>query len=606
MRRLRRAAFRYLAEDASPGHDDAADRLVRALREAGVHVEYSRDAPPTGRAPRGAPTIAHFAPDDLPAVRAPSSGGPLISYTDWETDRLPQHWPEILNQVDRVMVPTESARELFVAGGVTTPIVVLPHVAGDPVPGDGGAPLGLAPDLVVFYTIGRWGLPEDPAAVLHAFLAAFTADDRVALVVKTTPTTMLEVAGIMRNFPSPPIVRIEIEDWAPERIAGLHCRGDCYVSLSRGAGWGLNALDAAGYGNPVVLTGWGEPLADLETESAYLVDFALESVRLDEPRLAGSDERWAVPRVDHATELLRQVAADLGAARRRAAPLRSRVLREYAPARVAGMVLDALPELATAVEAGRRFHPKPRALATPSSPGTRSRDDDLLLVGVTAGAWRSAFDNWVEMADRYGYRYELVGRDWTGPYVPHATKWQLLRDYFASQPRTRLVFYLDAADAFVCDGPAATLARFRSYGCPLVVGAEHSAEQGWRNGNTGAYVGEAGVIADALRDGIALEDWERYGHVCDQHAMLLYFNLPENRHQVARDHRRVMVQNVAASERYEEFDQHRLILNARPTLPSTSSVHFYGDNGRGYNAFARLYGLTPQELQESGRFRVPM
>ena len=33
-------------------------------------------------------------------------------------------------------------------------------------------------------------------------------------------------------------------------------------------------------------------------------------------------------------------------------------------------------------------------------------------------------------------------------------------------------------------------------------------------------------------------------------------------------------------------------------------MHCLGGNGRGYNSFARLYGLTPLELQKSGRVRV--
>jgi len=46
--------------------------------------------------------------------------------------------------------------------------------------------------------------------------------------------------------------------------------------------------------------------------------------------------------VEHGVELLRKVAADLDGARRRAAPLRERVRRDYAPPVVAGKLLAAL------------------------------------------------------------------------------------------------------------------------------------------------------------------------------------------------------------------------------------------------------------------------
>ena len=636
-RRDPRAAFRYIAEDAPSGYGEAGDRLVVALRAAGVPVEYRgwsswnardldaqpqdhrRDPLPSERAGRHSPTVAHLVPEHLPNVRRAVQRGPLISHTVWETDRLPAHWPSLLNAVDRVVVPTEWNREVFVASGVTAPVVVVPHVVCDPVPGDLGTPLELARDVVVFYTIARWDQRKAPAAVIRAYLDAFTTDDPVALVVKTSPdaqfpvaepwgsrsglegTTLLEVARIIRRYRRPASVRIEVEDWEPSRVAGLHTRGDCYVSLTHGEGWGLGAFDAAAYGNPVVITGWGGHLDFLDADRSLLVDFDLEPVEHWEPRSYGPEQHWAIPHHDHAVELLREVAADITAARRRAAPLRASVLNDFAPARVAVTLLDVVPELETAVETTTRRR------------GTaRKRADDLLLVGLAVGPWQPAYDNWVEMAERYGYRYEILGREIAEPYIPHATKWRVLLDYFADQPRDRVAFYLDAADGFVCDTPAITLRRYRSYAKPLVFGAEASSsleerfdvpDPTWRYGNSGGYIGEAGVIADALREGYELVDWDLVGRVRDQWAMLEYVTLPQHRHLATVDHRRVLVQNIARAPHYQEREGHRSTVDGRSNRPPTSSVHFYGDNGPGYNTFAELYGMAPVPLQESGRFR---
>ena len=184
-RRRSRAAFRYLAEDAPSGYGDAADRLVRAVRESGVRVEYrawplrgqdaspkrarrdGRDPDPEARVASRAPTVAHLVPEYLPNVRKVIRGGPLIAHTVWETDRLPSHWPALLDHVDRIIVPTAWNHEVFVASGVTKPVVVVPHVVCDPLPGDGGVPLGLPTDVVVFYTIGRWDQRKAPAAVIR-------------------------------------------------------------------------------------------------------------------------------------------------------------------------------------------------------------------------------------------------------------------------------------------------------------------------------------------------------------------------------------------------------------------------------------------------------
>ena len=174
---------------------------------------------------------------------------------------------------------------------------------------------------------------------------------------------------------------------------------------------------------------------------------------------------------------------------------------------------------------------------------------------MTVGPWRPAFDNWVEMAERYQYRYELVGLEVAEPYVAHATKWRLLSEYFADLPRDRLVFHLDAADAFVCDVPAEAVTRYREYGTPLVLGAEQGRHAnattsptrrgaGRTPGDTSARPGSSPTL---LREGYELEDWESHGRVSDQHAMNLYLRLPGNEHLATVDHRRTIVRNVSAS-----------------------------------------------------------
>jgi glycosyltransferase involved in cell wall biosynthesis len=370
------ADLRYVAEDAPTGYGDAADRLVRAVRGTGARVElrgwsntlggaapallpFSRDPLPHEAAAPGAPTVAHLVPEHYPLVRSVVADGPLVAHTVWETDRLPRHWPELLHASDRVIVPTHWNREVFTASGVRTPIAVVPHVATTPHPGDGGVGLGVDADDFVFYTIGRWDERKAVFLAIEAYLCAFTAADPVVLVVKTGPhlemppgewgagnprswTTAWHVASVVRQFRNPARVRLEVEPWNDDRIAGLHARGDCYLTLARGEGWGMGAFDASAYGNPVIATGWGGFLAYLDDSSAFLVDHTLTPVEHHASTSYSRDQQWAAPDLDHAVDLLRAVVADPDAARGRAALARARVLDECAPARVAATFLHAL------------------------------------------------------------------------------------------------------------------------------------------------------------------------------------------------------------------------------------------------------------------------
>ena len=374
-----RATLRYVAEDAPTGYGDAADRLVRALRTSGTRVEYrgwsatafgappellpfSRDELPDEVAVPGAPTVAHLVPEYYPLVKATAPAGPFVGHTVWESDRLPHHWPDLLNATDLVMVPTEWNREVFVAGGVRVPVAVVPHVAADPAPGDRGVGLGIPDDLVVFYTIGRWDERKAVFRTVRAFLDAFTAHDPVTLVVKTgvtiemppgdwgaqsrlAYTTAWQLASIVRGYANPARVQLEVDTWSPDRIDGLHHRGDCYLTLARGEGWGIGAFDATAFGNPVIATRWGGFLEYLTADDAYLVDHDVVPVHHHAFASYSPDQHWAEADVEHAVELLHAVAADPDAARRRAQPAQARVVRNYAGPVVAARCTDAIAQL---------------------------------------------------------------------------------------------------------------------------------------------------------------------------------------------------------------------------------------------------------------------
>lgn len=376
LRRRRRRVLRYVAENGSTGYGVAAGRLVAAVRESGVDVElmgvadthlgdgarwvtHSRDD--RSRAKRAcaqAPTVMHLVPEHLARVRA-STAGAVVVHTVWETDGLPARWPALLNSSDGVLVPTEWNREVFRAGGVRVPIEVVPHVACVPGAAAHGQAIDIPDDLIVFYNISRWDERKVPYLALHAFLEAFTADDPVALVLKTgllsearppdgwgrrSPmywTTSWHVARLLRRYPRPPRVYLHVDDWDDERIAALHARGDCYLTLTHGEGWGIGSFDACAYGNPVIATGWSGHLAYLE-DSPLLVDYDLVAVDNRAVASYSPDQHWGEARLEHAVALLRRVAADPVAARVAAEPIRERVAREYAAPVVAAQFLAAL------------------------------------------------------------------------------------------------------------------------------------------------------------------------------------------------------------------------------------------------------------------------
>ena len=198
----------------------------------------------------------------------------------------------------------------------------------------------------------------------------------------------------------------------------------------------------------------------------------------------------------------------------------------------------------------------------------RRTSAELTLVGITAGVWRPAFDNWVEMAERFGYSYELIGRDLAEPYLRHATRWRLMADYLAEQEPDHIIFFLDATDAFVCDEPRSLLARYREYERPVVIG-----------GGSGGCIGTAAALTDAVEVSFVGPD-------------------------IATDEQETIVQEITEPDG-SELEEHRYALENGAVEVATSAVHSSRQHGAAYNAFAQLYGLRSAELDDRGRLFVP-
>jgi glycosyltransferase involved in cell wall biosynthesis len=94
-------------------------------------------------------------------------------------------------------------------------------------------------------------------------------------------------------------------------------RGDCYVSLHRGEGWGYPLFEAACRGKPVIATNYSGPIDYLDADHHYLVPYRLVSVAHEYMDFK-DDMVWADPDVSQATSLMRYVYEHREEARSRA------------------------------------------------------------------------------------------------------------------------------------------------------------------------------------------------------------------------------------------------------------------------------------------------
>ncbi len=338
----------YAALGGVSGYGVAARRLVAGLRASGEAVTdlpfglgsgWGLGFEPAAPIAPADTVVAHLMPEYYPRLRAAAPGARFIAHTVWETDRLPAHWPELLEQADRIVVPCRWNVEVFGAA-VSTPVDLVPHVAIDVVRTTSDTWAGIGPETFVCYSIASWTGRKSPWFTVAAFIEAFQRRDDVVLVLVTSKwdetsgrSTVAAMASLLAGNPDPPRVVLVNRELDDHEMAALHTRADCFVSLCRSEGWGLGAFDAGAYGNEVIITGFGGQLDYLDGEVAALVDHRLVAVANPGPGSYTSDQTWAEPSVSHGAALLRDAYERRDTTR--GARLSERILSRYAPDRVA-------------------------------------------------------------------------------------------------------------------------------------------------------------------------------------------------------------------------------------------------------------------------------
>ena len=383
---------KYISWRRGSGYGDAARRHMLGLRRLGIPVtwvpmvpgrSFGRGLGFEGSRARVADdpelddicnipipydtVIIHLPPEYFPPWARRETGKRIVGHTVWETDRVPPHWPPLFQSLQLAIVPCEWNREVFRGSGIAVPIKVVPHSL-EPTPITSTSNVAncdagiedIDPSDFVFYTINTWTNRKRVEKTMEAYLNEFTADDSVALIVKTSTKEMswsrVPFSGhsfipadwlaqrVLRRYKRPASVCLIAGDDLPEaRIRAIHRRGDCYVSLCAAEGWGVGVFDAAARGRPVVMTGYGGQREFLPPNLAYLVDYYMEPV-WDGPLnfRATRGQKWAAPDVGHASQLMRRVFEHREEATQRGRALGEFVRAKFHTDRVDRMLVEAL------------------------------------------------------------------------------------------------------------------------------------------------------------------------------------------------------------------------------------------------------------------------
>lgn len=397
--------------DAS-GYGQAARAYIHALHRAGInlsvvdlnrHEKQVRDELIEGLLDKPVNTDFHLFHGIPPQwARLAFRMSNAIGMTVWETDAMPTQWRNILSHVMEVWLPCEFNIATF-SRELRSPVFKLPH-AILPTDFNGSVPephqfLKVSETDFVFYSIFEWQDRKSPQGMMDAFLRAFSQQDEAVLLLKVNPQAapVAERALHEARQKTRSAARVELrcQAWQDAQIEALHRRGDCYVSLHRGEGWGYPLFEAARRGTPVIATNYSGPLDYLSRENHYLVRCSVSPVRQPyvyyHPRM-----NWAEPDFTHATELMRAVFENRHAAKMLAGAAAERIRRDYsleaignlARARLLELLKRAQPQKWKALTKGER-----RKTFAPRLPISGDWYDEDYFETGTKSNWEQGY-NW--------------------------------------------------------------------------------------------------------------------------------------------------------------------------------------------------------------------
>lgn len=171
-----------------------------------------------------------------------------LVYTMFESDQIPEDWPDYLKLANEVLVPSRWCQKVFAKAGVKTTVVPLGYNSDAftyinrkiPVEEDG---------VFTFIHYDSFNVRKGFMEIVQAFSEEFGHNEPVRLILKTvresSPFPILK-----SEYPNITVMRGKLSERELWELLGT---ANCMVYPSRGEGFGITPLEAMATGLPTII-----------------------------------------------------------------------------------------------------------------------------------------------------------------------------------------------------------------------------------------------------------------------------------------------------------------------------------------------------------------
>jgi glycosyltransferase involved in cell wall biosynthesis len=322
------------------GYDHHVREFVRELARQGVSV-WLLDLPlwsprklpsslrdpwfETLRKPTGATTVLHFC---MPHQVRPHAGRRNVNYTMFEATPAPAPWVARNLEHDLLIVPTESSRDAWIAGGMpperirVCPLGINPRLfsgAAEPLPVQLPNGVPVARSRVRFLNVSELNPRKNVASLLRAWTKATNTTDDTILMLKLGCGKEEEL-----NCFRSEVGRLRLESgktlaeaapvhflhdlYSDSEMPRLYSTATHYCSMSFGEGWDQPTMEAAACGLRLIVPNHSAYTSYLDSSLASLISSREISVRWTGDRETAAlfeNARWWEPDEDEAAAYIR-------------------------------------------------------------------------------------------------------------------------------------------------------------------------------------------------------------------------------------------------------------------------------------------------------------
>ncbi|HYD35542.1 MAG TPA: glycosyltransferase [Vitreimonas sp.] len=320
------------------GYGEATRHDIGALHEAGIaiqteYVHFTHEVADYGRlgslckrlqniSENYRIKILHLTPNIFPRFK--EEGCYMIGRVFWETDKLPPDFAQGCEVLDEIWTGSETNKKAIVNAGVNKPIFIIPEAIETTVFPPEPYQESVINGKFAFYSIFEWTTRKNPDALLRAYFQEFNEQDNVCLMLKTyvddfTSNKKDEIKSEIKaiiaslNLSYRPPIYLYTDLMDRHQVHRFHASGDCFISTTRGEGWGVPQMEAMLFGKPVITTQSGG-IADYLTheESAHILPTFPERITHSSrnSQWYRSDQNWSGVLIKDVREAMRKIYSD--------------------------------------------------------------------------------------------------------------------------------------------------------------------------------------------------------------------------------------------------------------------------------------------------------